>query len=862
MTLRRPAAHPRGARGWRRSGDESSLGSFVSQEETLPRSSDFSRAPRPQSAIEGGQLDIWLEYLRTMPSKVRSPIHNPSFDNPTASEGQTPERAWRQMDFSSSTASSSCGSSPSSQESLQTMWFPSPEHRRAWEKAHIMQSPSKEQAQLSCLAPVKIGWLPIQRRAMLVGNACSQTQHLNTSSGQVKLKQPITPAVQKNDDTDCYKAEAERSLTSPSAPGVKTQSTQDQASAVNKAASRDRTLEQASHRWRLLGPDKLNSAAKEVKRSVGWHALRTGWKPSNNSNELGKQTDLEPNEKPYLMTTTSTVHVKHLTASADPSGDRSLLRGANTTNIQKPHTPLQRTSSVQPLKATVFYGTNNTSESSHIQTSSTATTLIPQNKAGFSSITISSRKVSRSASLPGSPTNKSPSSPPADLQPMDPNSRQVRVQRKATVVKVTEQRVISSSASSTSRLGTPPSANDLDTVVHRRKATIIKVTEQKESYSPGKITHRDPEYRHSYTEGLYKNNSTLSQENHLENTKLPAYHLNSSPAAATDPNTFSSNAKINNTLHRSTLNLCLRDPPAIASPSLEPPPRADGQRSKRPQRPLSCYGSLSGDSKQSKESVAPLSNWNLESSGLPRETPINYLDFNRLFISSGKTAKEAGQPMATGRLTPNRDEKERLPVSVDGTRRASPSLTLIKAPDPDSHQSQEEVLALNAAAIIANIKLQRQLSKKKKTPSGESERDSAASPQGNAVTDETKDINSKKSEAQHHKQPCTEFIPLILDHETSSKQALERSRPEFISRSQERVRVLDHKVQERRRRSAAGKLERRGDKLRQLRAHSSTGSTSVNGNLIRPTDRGISQRDVHSRSKRRLASPSVPRQAD
>ncbi|MEQ2194775.1 hypothetical protein XENOCAPTIV_002834 [Xenoophorus captivus] len=187
-----PAAHPRGARGWRRSGDESSLGSFVSQEETLPRSSDFSCAPRPQSAIEGGQLDIWLEYLRTMPSKVRSPIHNPSFDNQTASEGQTPGRAWRQMDLSFSTASSSCGSSPSSQESLQTMWFPSPEHRRAWEKAHIMQSPSKEQTQLSCLAPVKIGWLPIQRRAMLVGNACSQKQHLNKSSGQVRHIKPVT----------------------------------------------------------------------------------------------------------------------------------------------------------------------------------------------------------------------------------------------------------------------------------------------------------------------------------------------------------------------------------------------------------------------------------------------------------------------------------------------------------------------------------------------------------------------------------------------------------------------------------------------------------------------------------------------
>lgn len=40
------------------------------------------------------------------------------------------------------------------------------------------------------------------------------------------------------------------------------------------------------------------------------------------------------------------------------------------------------------------------------------------------------------------------------------------------------------------------------------------------------------------------------------------------------------------------------------------------------------------------------------------------------------------------------------------------------------------MLALNAAAIIANIKLQRQLSKKK-TPNVTSEKDSTASPQGN-----------------------------------------------------------------------------------------------------------------------------------
>ncbi|XP_027885829.1 (E2-independent) E3 ubiquitin-conjugating enzyme FATS isoform X3 [Xiphophorus couchianus] len=858
MTFRRPAAHPRRAPGWRRSGDESYWESFTSGEESLPQRSLFSPAPRPQSTIEGRQLDFWLEHLKTMQSKGQSSIHNTSLDDRTASmpvlEGQAKRRAWRQTDFSSfSTASSSCGSSPSSQESLQTVWFPTPERKGGWEKAHIVQSPSKEQTQLSNLAPVKIGWLPIQRRVMMVGNTCTQNQHLDASGGQVKLKQPITPAFQKNDDSHCSKAEVERSHTSPSAPGVKTRRTTDSGASE--------------------GPEKQHSA---VNRLPSWNTLRTGWKPNrasgpsggNNSSELTRGFELVPHKKSHLMTKAITEPTKHsplhCTASADPTGHHSLLQGSNTTNTQRPHTTLQRTSNVQPLKATVFYGTNNSSESSNIQTSSAATTLIPQNKVGISSITISSRKVSRSASLPGSRSRKSPSPLPPECKPMDPNSQQVRVQRKATIVKVTEQRVISSSAPDSSKPGTGSSGNALDTVVRRRKATIIKVTEHKESYSPGKITPRNPEYRHSYTEGLYKNNSTPSQENHMENSKVPAYHLNSSPSA-TVPNTFSLDGQKNETLHRSTLNLFLSNPPAIAFPPLEPRPRAAGHRSERPQRPLSCYGSLTEHSKQSKEGVSQWSDWK-RSSGLPQDTSINHVDFDCLFTSSGKTAKEAGRPMAADTLTPNRNEKERLPPTVDGTRRASPSLTLIKAPDPDSHQSQEEVLALNAAAIIANIKLQRQLSKKE-TPSGDSERASTDSPRGKAVMDERKYINSKKSEARHHKRSYAEFISLMPDHDGSTESAslqgaLQRCRPVFISRSRERVRTLERKMQERRERSKAGKLEWKKDQLRQLRAHSSTGSTSMNDNLSRHTDGGISQRDVQFRSKRRVAAPSLPRQAD
>lgn len=200
MTLRRPAAHLRRAPGWRRSGDESYWESVISEGDVLPCVSRPARAPRPQSAIEGGQLDGWLEHLQRMQSDLlRAPVHNqvPAFNDRTTSmpvlNKEPTGRAWRQPGIPSfSRGSSSCGSpslcesSLGSQESIQTGLFSPPERRGSWERAHIMQAPRKEEAQLSYLAPVKIGWLPIQRRVMMVADACNQNQFSDHSAGQVK----------------------------------------------------------------------------------------------------------------------------------------------------------------------------------------------------------------------------------------------------------------------------------------------------------------------------------------------------------------------------------------------------------------------------------------------------------------------------------------------------------------------------------------------------------------------------------------------------------------------------------------------------------------------------------------------------
>lgn len=175
----------------------------MSEGEALPTVSRPPRGRRPQSAVEGGQLDSWLEHLQAVQGKLRGPAHNQPqvFSDRTASmpvlNKEPTGRAWRHTGVPSfSRVSSSCGSSSQcdsslgSQESLQTGVFSPTERRGSWEKAHIMQAPEKEKAQLSNLCPVKIGWLPIQRRVMMVADTGKQNQSLDHAAGHVRHMTP------------------------------------------------------------------------------------------------------------------------------------------------------------------------------------------------------------------------------------------------------------------------------------------------------------------------------------------------------------------------------------------------------------------------------------------------------------------------------------------------------------------------------------------------------------------------------------------------------------------------------------------------------------------------------------------------
>lgn len=418
-----------------------------------------------------------------------------------------------------------------------------------------------------------------------------------------------------------------------------------------------------------------------VNRSVSWQALRRGWNTNRGAAVPGgsgsSPLSTGTNRKFPLMKTSSPEPLEralHPTASADPCEAHTQVHGANSVGTRGSSTR----SGVQPVRATSPVHRSSSSEPSHTHTSSAVTTIIPQNKAGFSSITISSRKVSRSESFSGFRASKpSPSPPPAapnQVGSMDPNSGQFTVQKKATIVKVTEQRVTSTPAQSSDRARTPPAHQAVDTLVHRRKATIIKVTERRESYAGSKAGPDSGPKRLDYRRSFTEEKSTSRQESQSLHLTAPSHPPDSTKRSntASEPNNLPSDQG-GGMLHRSTLSLTVSSPPAVAAPTpTEPSLGAAGRSWGRSQRPASCYGSVCWDTEQRKTLQLAARRRSFE---LSQESDAAA---ERL-ISSPAEAKEAGQLVANTLEPSGGGDKERLQTGT-ADRRMSPSLTLIKAP--------------------------------------------------------------------------------------------------------------------------------------------------------------------------------------
>ncbi|XP_028991391.1 (E2-independent) E3 ubiquitin-conjugating enzyme FATS [Betta splendens] len=620
-----------------------------------PEDARLPRAPRPRSAVDGRQLDAWLEHPRGLRG------------DPPAGPG--PRAAWPPGTPPLGGRSSSCGSCTQcgSLESLHSGLLAPPEARGSWERARLVQAARKQQPQISGLSQVRTGWLPVQSRVTVVSDP---------SVGQVKVKQPITPVFQRSrapptaEDGDAERRRAGRGSSGAGTPPDPEQ--------------------RPENRW---------SPATEGDRPVSWQVLRRGWNSSRGPVSPGGPPATEPPDRK----TAGGPEPLRQAAAAPPWSRRAPPPGPSAADALQSQTAFNGRSGVLPVRATAPLCTTNT------QTSS----------AAFSSLTVSSRKVGRSASLPGD---------------ADPPGPRVTVRRGAAIAEVEEQRVTRGAARAAA-----------DAVVLRRKATVIKVSE------------RGQRCRHSYTEGVSADSGTWSgpQLNAGPQGQLESTQRQQAPPRA-PPRAPPAQPGPGGTVQRSTLRIVLSHPsPSAAPPPPEAPPEAVGRRSVRP---LSWYGAGAGH-------AAPPPGARKCSLDLPPEPSV-----------SGLTSSGAGRPVGDNTEAPG--------------SRAPPCLTLIEAPDPRSRQTPEEVLALNAAAIIANIKLQRQLSKKTTQP--ETER---TSPQGEAVTDERKSPDGGLS------RPPAGLLDLGPEGSpapVSLQEALQRSRPDFVARSQCRVRELERRSRERR----------------------------------------------------------------
>ncbi|XP_073684996.1 uncharacterized protein [Garra rufa] len=162
-------------------------------------------------------------------------------------------------------------------------------------------------------------------------------------------------------------------------------------------------------------------------------------------------------------------------------------------------------------------------------------------------------------------------------------------------------------------------------------------------------------------------------------------------------------------------------------------------------------------------------------------------------------------------------------------------LTLLKAADNSADLSADAVLALNAAAVIANIKLQAR--QRRSTSHTETAEDIRQDELGE-LKEEAAGGNGK-NETRPADQ-CVDFVPFESQNDLpqtalaplSLSEALAIKRPDFIQRSQARVRALERRSQERQ------------------KSHSSAQTPESGESLMKSKDRSMMGRSLQLRSRR------------
>ncbi|XP_028826258.1 (E2-independent) E3 ubiquitin-conjugating enzyme FATS isoform X2 [Denticeps clupeoides] len=734
--------------GWRRGDVDLSHWTDLN-EETLKREAQYRQPTcqglRPASCTEGGgKLDTWLQQLNKMWRRRHSGggsmddrdicVHMPPFSDRTMSmpvlhnEAMVPagpsyhHPTRHSKDFTSGKSHSLTETPPGSTEALWSM-----ESSGSTEMVHITKTHRVEQPRICSLTPVRIGWLPVQRRLM-VNEIPRNGNHLQSDvqdgTCKVKLKPPITPILNR------YQGKINGF--GPSDGGVE------------RSHARPIMANCTTPPWTPLGQDASSSSSEQVIS-------------------------------------------RKLQASTEGAKDDTKNRSSGTQAPSR-KVPIQRTQSL-----------NNTTRPTTTQT-----------RTGFSSISITSRKVTRSSSLTGSDNLSEP--PRVRNTSGDMNASVVSLRRKAIMIKMTEHKVTTSSSSTGQGEGSlngPQTVIDatvknmpqMETVTLRKKTTVVKVTEQEQNYKhfqePGHVKAQvRSKFRHSYSEGVQPNIS-----NPYPSPLAPPDKPNTTPHFTRSVSMQYEEPPRNvPKLHRSTLCLYI-------SPSSPKDSTADDKAPLQCRRPVSCDVSALVLQQPDFDTLSNPLPSKLEKKGFPQMINIDTVrsSANRWSASDTTSVRlQAGSPIQAkaveGKPWPQAVNENQLPPGLHDRYGDIP------LPAPDS------ALALSAATIIANIKCQRQLGRKEAVKRN-SENETQGTPGRNTAakdsgSDEQPQQNSLKevSEGEHQwglRRPHSEFILLTSNSDPQSnlfslREALERRRPDFITHSEGRVRDLQRRAQERR----------------------------------------------------------------
>ncbi|MBN3299022.1 CJ090 protein, partial [Amia calva] len=748
------------------------------------------RTPRPRSCIESRELDGWQALLerpyrqasdaslgyRALPfpdSTVSLPVlHDEGVKSGPWHTG-TPERILLR-----SSPHTGCNQRPASlcQESLHCGDFcaSAPEPASLWERVHFRCVARKEHVRLCTSAAVKSGWLPIQRRAAVCVIPCNVPDQQGSA---LICKTQANPFIMTANHLRKRKsALSDVTDANHSAPGVNCTGT-----------------------WIFPVQPWLNIHQEPIKEERG--SLKSNLPSRREGQAAGED---------------KTRGLSFLSSSIQSDNSGCLARG-----------PSRQPRDAAPVERR---------RSNVCQTDSPPADANgpPKMNSGFSSITITARRVVRPTQDP----SQRDTGPGGGTQPDG---------------------------------GPPATATSYDSpgVVHKRKATIIKVSEYRQSHTidgPGRKA-RNPDFRHSYTEGDNKENllsrSCLTGEckdppatpragavRSCAHHDVPAKAANSvlylgkslsislpEPESGTGPE-----------VHRSALSLYL------SSTATKEDPDGVGAERNGPDGPWGIAGhrTRTWDSSPQRNTAPTVKQ---QESDLPR------------YPHAGRTADTPSHFRERDTCHASADSEKPDPHVNDGARfepgrfsTQTPNLT--KPQDRELLQGPRAVpvphLTLSAASVIANVKRQARMSK---NPNGrdsedlkshqdsrdsldakwsaDCERGGRRDPMQSVFTRATTEGPTPRPEEQT--EPCADpedNAPRSL----TLREALEIYRPDFINRSRGRVRQLERRALQRR--------ELRGTDTPGTKARLCTKPHPLSDNLFKPRERDISEKEMQQRSKR------------